>query len=92
MEWAVVKSYSFDPSTEVFLFPTEDEACEFVKRKYKEAFDAEKKASDECFNGFSPDDCHCEEDGQWGQLVWKHGWEDASDTYVLQVVGISKAD
>ena len=89
-KYSVVKSYNFDDYVEVVLFPTEKKAGEYVKFQYEKSFNAEKAIEDSDL--FSPDDCHCEEDGNWAQLVWRNRFADENDTCTWRVVPISKAD
>ena len=86
-KYAVVKTYSYDPDTEVITFPNEEKAHEYIRQEYKKAIE-EEKHNDPDSTGFSEEDCWIAEDGSWASIIWCNIYEDNSDSMNWRVTEI----
>ena len=83
-KYAVVRTYSYDPDTEVILFPTKEKACGYVRKKFAEQIEEEKNNNPDS-TGFSEEDSWITEEGDYANIVWHIEYEDSSDSMTWTV-------
>ena len=82
-EWALVRTYNFDTDIRIWLFDTEEEACQNMEFQYSRDIEAERKEyADEDPEKVFESKCFCEKEAGMARLAWRNDqtyWEDTDE-------------